>query len=90
MPEGSVIYGPVPSWRLGRSLGIDLLSTPSKTCSFNCCYCQLGRTVHSLTERRTFISLEKLKEELGLAQKVEADYVMSLFLGWGSQLWPKT
>jgi len=55
----SIIYGPVPSWRLGRSLGIDLLSTKGKTCSFDCIYCQLGKTVHSLTERRQFVSLEK-------------------------------
>jgi len=39
----SIIYGPVPSWRLGRSLGIDLLSTKGKTCSFDCIYCQLGK-----------------------------------------------
>ena len=39
----SIIYGPVPSWRFGRSLGIDAISKP-KTCSFNCVYCQLGKT----------------------------------------------
>ena len=38
------VYGPVPSWRLGRSLGIDVL-LPPKTCTFDCVYCQLGRTV---------------------------------------------
>jgi wyosine [tRNA(Phe)-imidazoG37] synthetase (radical SAM superfamily) len=47
----SIVYGPVPSWRLGRSLGVDPVSTPSKTCSFDCIYCQLGRTRHPLTER---------------------------------------
>ncbi len=39
------IYGPVPSWRLGNSLGVDLVKPPSgysKICSFNCVYCQLG------------------------------------------------
>ena len=51
----SVIYGPVPSWRLGKSLGIDLLSTKGKTCCFDCVYCQLGRTLHLLTERRQFV-----------------------------------
>ena len=39
----STVYGPVPSWRLGRSLGIDVLAPPKK-CTFNCVYCQLGRT----------------------------------------------
>jgi len=39
----STVYGPVPSWRFGRSLGIDVI-TPPKKCTFNCIYCQLGRT----------------------------------------------
>jgi len=51
----SIIYGPVPSWRLGKSLGIDLLSTKGKTCCFDCVYCQLGRILHLLTERRQFV-----------------------------------
>ena len=41
------IYGPVPSWRFGFSLGVDLIGNV-KTCSFNCIYCQLGRTVRFL------------------------------------------
>ena len=71
----SIIYGPVASWRLGRSLGIDLLSVQEKTCSFNCIYCQLGRTVHLLSERREFVSLAELTRELDSALKIEADYV---------------
>lgn len=71
----SSIYGPVPSWRLGRSLGIDLLSTDGKTCSFDCIYCQLGRTVHPLTERKEFVSLARLREELEAVKNVAADYV---------------
>ena len=39
----STVYGPVPSWRLGRSLGIDVILPPKK-CTFNCIYCQLGKT----------------------------------------------
>jgi len=70
----SLIYGPVPSWRLGRSLGIDLLSTAGKTCSFDCVYCQLGRTVHPLTERQEFVSLARLAEELEKVKEVAADY----------------
>lgn len=72
---GSSIYGPVPSWRLGRSLGIDLLSTDGKTCSFDCIYCQLGRTVHPLTERKEFVSLVRLREELEAVKNITADYV---------------
>ena len=59
-----IIYGPVPSWRLGRSLGIDLLSTRGKTCSFDCVYCQLGRTIHSLDEPKEFVPVSKLVSEL--------------------------
>lgn len=39
----STVYGPVPSWRLGSSLGIDVILPPKK-CTFNCIYCQLGKT----------------------------------------------
>ena len=39
----STVYGPVPSWRFGRSLGVDVVLPPKK-CTFNCIYCQLGRT----------------------------------------------
>lgn len=71
----SIIYGPVPSWRLGRSLGIDLLSTKGKACSFDCIYCQLGRTAHPLVERKEFVSLDKLAEELKVVRDIAADYV---------------
>jgi wyosine [tRNA(Phe)-imidazoG37] synthetase (radical SAM superfamily) len=70
----SIIYGPVPSWRLGRSLGIDLLSTKGKTCSFDCIYCQLGKTVHPLTERKEFVNLDKLAVELKKVRGIPADY----------------
>lgn len=71
---GSIIYGPVPSWRLGRSLGIDLLSTKGKTCSFDCIYCQLGRTVQSVAERSEFVRLDKLATELEKVKDIGADY----------------
>ena len=73
--ERSCIYGPVPSWRLGRSLGVDLLSTDGKTCSFDCIYCQLGRTAHPLTERKEFVSMAKLRGELEAVRDVAAQYV---------------
>ena len=71
----SVVYGPVPSWRLGRSLGVDLLSTPEKVCSFDCVYCQLGRTRTSLTWRKQFVDLPLLRAELEPLRGVAADYV---------------
>jgi len=72
---GSIIYGPVPSWRLGRSLGIDLLSHKGKTCNFNCVYCQLGETVNPVTQRGEFVSLAQLTEELKEVSGIVADYV---------------
>ena len=71
----SVVYGPVPSWRLGRSLGIDAVSTRGKTCSFDCIYCQLGRTVHPLTERRLFVTAEDLRRQLKELRPVPVDTV---------------
>ncbi|MFI5341527.1 MAG: radical SAM protein [Candidatus Methylomirabilales bacterium] len=56
------IYGPVPSRRLGRSLGVDLV--PFKTCTYDCIYCQLGRTTNKTTERREYVPLEAILAEL--------------------------
>ena len=53
--RGSIIttvYGPVPSKRLGQSLGVDPI--PAKTCNYNCVYCQLGRTTPLTNERKDF------------------------------------
>jgi wyosine [tRNA(Phe)-imidazoG37] synthetase (radical SAM superfamily) len=75
------VYGPVSSWRLGRSLGIDLLSTKGKTCSFDCVYCQLGKTVRPLTERKQFVSLSKLTTDLERVNRIRADY--ATFAGIG-------
>lgn len=47
------IFGPVASRRLGRSLGVDLI--PYKTCSFDCIYCELGRTTHRTIDREEYI-----------------------------------
>ena len=56
------IYGPVPSRRLRRSLGIDLV--PFRTCSYDCIYCQLGRTTNKTTERRPYVPVEDIMGEL--------------------------
>ena len=58
------IYGPVKSRRLGPSLGITL--TPYKICSFNCVYCQLGRTPAPTRERKEYVKIEDVLEELRL------------------------
>jgi wyosine [tRNA(Phe)-imidazoG37] synthetase (radical SAM superfamily) len=77
----SIVYGPVPSWRLGRSLGVDLTPGDVKTCTFDCLYCQLGRTARPLAERGQFVSLETLAAELEAVRGVGADYVT--FSGMG-------
>jgi wyosine [tRNA(Phe)-imidazoG37] synthetase (radical SAM superfamily) len=88
-----VVYGPVPSRRLGQSLGVD--PVPHKTCNYNCVYCQLGRTTPITNERRDFFPpreiLTQLVEALGAHRPGEIDYVtftgqgeptMCASLGW--------
>ena len=69
------IYGPVPSRRLGRSLGIDLV--PYKVCSYDCIYCQLGRTKQKTIERKPYIAVEKILGQLckKLKEGIRADYI---------------
>ncbi len=77
----SIIYGPVPSWRLGESLGVDLLPDNGKSCSFDCIYCQLGRTPRRLTQRTGFVPLDTVQRELERVRGVSADNVT--FAGMG-------
>ncbi len=55
------LFGPVPSRRLGISLGIDLV--PLKTCTLNCIYCECGKTTDLCLERREYVPLEAVKTE---------------------------
>lgn len=68
-------YGPVPSRRLGFSLGVNLFS--KKTCSFNCLYCQLGKSGKKITRRFSCIELSKLKDELKeiVSKKLKINYI---------------
>ena len=68
------VYGPVPSRRLGRSLGVSPI--PRKACTYSCVYCQLGRTTRLTTRRRSFFQKEKILGEIAAAlPKSRADYV---------------
>lgn len=69
------LFGPVPSRRLGRSLGIDV--TPLKTCSFDCVFCQCGCTDRLTTERDEFVPFEDVCDEIDrwLAEDGEADVI---------------
>jgi wyosine [tRNA(Phe)-imidazoG37] synthetase (radical SAM superfamily) len=69
------IYGPVPSWRLGRSLGIDPVSTGSKICNFDCVYCQVGKTAVRTGERKLYISCADILEELKSLPPMPLDYI---------------
>ncbi len=56
------MYGPIPSRRLGRSLGISPI--PDKTCNYSCIYCMLGRTDHLTNQRREYYSVADILAEL--------------------------
>jgi wyosine [tRNA(Phe)-imidazoG37] synthetase (radical SAM superfamily) len=75
MAEEKYLYGPVPSRRLGHSLGVDIV--PFKVCTLDCVYCQLSKTTEITIQRKDFVPvgevLVELKDEL--ARGVEADFI---------------
>jgi wyosine [tRNA(Phe)-imidazoG37] synthetase (radical SAM superfamily) len=58
------VYGPVESWRMGKSLGIDPLSDSVKICNLNCIYCQLGKTSILTDEQKEYVSTEVIINEI--------------------------
>ena len=90
-----IVYGPVPSRRLGRSLGIN--SIPPKWCTYNCVYCQIGRTIKLRVSRNAYYqtdsilrAVEKKLKDLG-EQNESVDYLafvpdgeptLDINLGW--------
>lgn len=74
-----IVYGTIPSRRLGRSLGIN--NIPFKNCSYSCVYCQVGLTNHLSVKRKKFYEPEKIKNEVGkkidelLKQNEKIDYL---------------
>lgn len=75
MKKYRYIYGPVPSWRLGSSLGIDPISAEAKACSFDCTYCQLGLGGNTTLERRVFVSVDEVAGELESLPESHIDYI---------------
>ena len=75
MPQYRYIYGPVSSWRLASSLGIDLLSQGKKICNFDCIYCQLGVTKKHTLERKIYVSVKEVIEELERLPAAQIDYI---------------
>lgn len=70
----SSVYGPVNSWRVGSSLGVDLLLQTS-ICSFNCIYCQLGDIQKKTIERKIYVPTEQVEKDFKNSRWQEADIV---------------
>ena len=71
--ESQYIFGPVPSRRLGRSLGVDLV--PFKTCSYDCIYCQLGRTTQKTVQIKEWRPLDEIIRQLTEKLSLKPDYI---------------
>jgi wyosine [tRNA(Phe)-imidazoG37] synthetase (radical SAM superfamily) len=77
--KNRIVFGPVPSRRLGRSLGIN--NIPPKTCTYSCVYCQVGKTYNFSKERKKFYKIEEIKDQVFQKidelkkQKEEIDYL---------------
>ena len=73
--EKKYFYGPVPSRRLGRSFGVDIV--PFKVCTLDCVYCQLGGTTAKSIERKAYVPVEPIIAELkdALSKGLKTDYI---------------
>ncbi len=69
------LFGPVPSRRLGMSLGVDLV--PKKVCSLDCVYCEVGKTSLLSTSRKEYVPFPKVKDELDnyFSNNPDPDYI---------------
>lgn len=69
------LFGPVPSRRLGMSLGIDLI--PKKVCSLNCVYCEVGKTTKLTVDRLEYVKYDQVITELKqfMNSKPKIDYI---------------
>ena len=69
------LFGPVPSRRLGVSLGVDLV--PHKTCNLDCVYCECGATTRLTMKRKEYVSVERVMDELNdyLSKREHLDHI---------------
>jgi wyosine [tRNA(Phe)-imidazoG37] synthetase (radical SAM superfamily) len=67
------LYGPVPSRRLGRSLGIDLV--PHKICTYDCIYCQIRKTTDKTLVRKEYVTVKEVLEEVSRFLREETSSV---------------
>jgi wyosine [tRNA(Phe)-imidazoG37] synthetase (radical SAM superfamily) len=78
------LFGPIPSRRLGVSLGVDLM--PHKTCSLDCVYCECGKTTRLTTQRDEYTPVDKIKKELDVFLSSEPVLDHITFSGSGEPL----
>ena len=77
----NIVYGPIASWRLGRSLGVDLLCSEQRICTFNCTYCQLKKGKVT-TKKNIYIQTPEVQKSVQKAlQQTTADVIT--FSGMG-------
>lgn len=81
MSEMKYVYGPVPSRRLGLSLGISPI--PKKTCNYSCIYCQLGRTNSMINKRTMFFPVKDIIDEFEQMENREIEYDVITIVGEG-------
>lgn len=81
MKNTAYIFGPVPSRRLGQSLGVSPI--PEKTCNYNCIYCQLGRTNKMTNKRHSFFPLKEIMNELKTYMKEKVNFDVITIVGEG-------
>jgi wyosine [tRNA(Phe)-imidazoG37] synthetase (radical SAM superfamily) len=72
-PAKNYVFGPVHSRRIGRSLGVDLV--PFKTCTYDCIYCQLGTTTNRTLERKEWVPMDAVLDELKRKLECRPDYI---------------
>ena len=78
------VFGPVSSKRLGQSLGVDLL--PPKSCTWNCVYCQLGKTKKFVSGRQEFFSRKEVLDEIREALTINKSLDWITFVGSGETM----
>ncbi|MHC1685890.1 MAG: radical SAM protein [Clostridiaceae bacterium] len=81
MNKFKYIFGPIPSRRMGLSVGISPI--PKKYCNYSCTYCQLGRTNHLINKREEYFKLEDIIDEFKLYLKEYSDFDVVTVVGEG-------
>lgn len=81
MKKYDYVFGPVPSRRLGLSLGVSPI--PEKTCNYSCVYCQLGRTNHMTNQRANYIDVDHIIEELKSIIDLDIEFDVVSLVGEG-------